>query len=108
MNMRENLSDVLSNFGADEELVQIIRNPEAYLYDNLTCEDTDRHVGEVLRNAFGGEFEIIQVSEGTEASRSENELVCLADSLINPQGPTELEIRYFVQDGQYLYNIQML
>jgi len=112
LDFREETAGLLNNFGFDNEFTEFIRNPDRFVdeyyaneFANLSCDDLKSHEGEILKNRLGGEFEILIVSGGIEISRDENEIICEADSIINPSGESKLRIRYANQNGEFFYQI---
>jgi len=61
-------------------------------------------VGNKLKNLFGAEFEILQVKNSKEISRTTNKLVCLGDVMLdNGMDDQKLRTELTLKDGQFWY-----
>ena len=61
-----------------------------------------------LKNAFGGEFKILQVSNSEKISRTKNKLVCLGDVKLDSGMESKLRMVVTEEDGQiwYKYSVE--
>ena len=61
-------------------------------------------IGNKLKNLFGAEFEILQVKNSKEISRTTNKLVCLGDVMLdNGIDGQKLRTELTKKDGQFWY-----
>lgn len=116
LNIRENTVSFLNYLGIDNELTEIIRNPEQAVisynlreFEALSCDNVSRHEGENLINVFGRRIEIIRIYDGEQVSRTSTELICNATSFLSSGGgETDLQVKYSLINGEVFLEIQAL
>ena len=77
--------------------------------NDTTCSDVQRSAKNTkLKNAFGGEFKILQVSNSEKISRTKNKLVCLGDVKLDSGMESKLRMVVTEEDGQiwYKYSVE--
>ena len=77
--------------------------------NDTTCYDVQRSAKNTkLKNAFGGEFKILQVSNSEKISRTKNKLVCLGDVKLDSGMESKLRMVVTEEDGQiwYKYSVE--
>lgn len=115
-NFRERIADFFIHLGVDDELAEIIRDPEQAItsynltqFEALSCDNVSRHEGENLINVFGRRTEIIRIYDGEQVSRTSTELICNATSFLSSGGgETDLQVKYSLINGEVLFEIQAL
>ena len=69
---------------------------------DTSCDDLAKEAkGSVLKNAFGGQFKVLKVSNSKEISRTKDELICIGDlRLDNGVRNTKLRMELSNEDGE--------
>ena len=82
-------------------------NPEIQ-HGETTCQDLQEYtIGRKLANHLGNEWEIIDIRNSKEASRSESKLVCRGDLKLNPPTENRVEMELTYEDGKYWYDYRI-
>ena len=76
--------------------------------EDTTCNDVQEDAkGTELKNAFGGTFTVLNVSNSREISRSKDKLVCLGDlRLDNGDSDSKLRMELTFDDNQFWYRYE--
>ena len=77
--------------------------------EETTCSDVQKNAkGTELKNAFGGTFEVLDVRNSKEISRSKDKLVCLGDlRLDNGDSDSKLRMELTFDDNQFWYRYEV-
>ena len=76
---------------------------------DTNCYDVQRSAKNTkLKNAFGGEFKILQVKNSKKISRTKNKLVCLGDVKLDNGNESKLRMVVTEEDGNiwYKYSVE--
>ena len=76
--------------------------------EETTCKDLQEYtIGRKMSNQLGNEWEIIDIRNSKEASRSESKLVCRGDLKLNPPTENRVEMELTYEDGKYWYDYRI-
>ena len=76
--------------------------------EETTCKDLQEYtIGRKLSNQLGNEWEIIDIRNSKEASRTKSKLVCRGDLKLNPPTDNRVEMELSYEDGKFWYDYKV-
>jgi hypothetical protein len=76
--------------------------------EETTCQDLQEYtIGRKLSNQLGNEWEIIDIRNSKETSRTKSKLVCRGDLKLNPPTENRVEMELTYEDGKYWYDYRI-
>ena len=76
--------------------------------EETTCKDLQEYtIGRKLKNQIGNTWEIIDIRNSKEASRTKNKLVCRGELKLNPPTNNRVEMELSYEDGKMWYDYRV-
>ena len=76
--------------------------------EETTCKDLQEHtIGRKLSNQIGNTWEIIDIRNSKEASRTKSKLVCRGELKLNPPTENRVEMELTYEDGKMWFDYKV-
>ena len=76
--------------------------------EETTCKDLQEHtIGRKLSNQIGNTWEIIDIRNSKEASRTKSKLVCRGELKMNPPTENRVEMELTYEDGKMWFDYKV-
>ena len=76
--------------------------------EETTCKDLQEYtIGRKLSNQIGNEWEIIDIRNSKEASRTKSKLVCRGELKLNPPTDNRVEMELSYEDGKMWFDYKV-